>query len=186
MRGGTSNRTGPHGWSWQMRNTRPVGPLDASDGYRLFAYSHLASLAGTPSDMGLVLYPVPPEVRPGSNNGSGSLIASSPLWLVSVPFPARADVRSQATWNQYISQGHLLFALSPPSWLSHLIRCDTKPTVGNGCRARLAAVSFLQSRRLAVASVGSGHRSDPAAPRTGSPRPTLVSARLPLWRHRSS
>jgi hypothetical protein len=46
MRGGTSNRTGPHGWFWQMRNTRPVGALDASDGYQLFAYSHLASLAG--------------------------------------------------------------------------------------------------------------------------------------------
>jgi hypothetical protein len=52
--------------------------LDASDGYQLFAYSHLASFAGAPSDMGLVLYvPAPPEVRPGSNNGSGSLTASS-------------------------------------------------------------------------------------------------------------
>ena len=37
------------------------GALDASDGYQLFAYSHLASLAGAPSDMGLVLYPVPPK-----------------------------------------------------------------------------------------------------------------------------
>jgi hypothetical protein len=61
MRGGTSNRTGPHGWFWQMRNTRPAGALYASDGYQLFAYSHLASLAGAPSDMGLVLYPVPPK-----------------------------------------------------------------------------------------------------------------------------
>jgi len=34
------------------------GALDASDGYQLFAYSHLASLAGAPSDIWLVSVPI--------------------------------------------------------------------------------------------------------------------------------
>jgi hypothetical protein len=92
--------------------------LDASDGYQLFAYSHLASLDAIPPDMGLVLYPAPPRSDPWQQQWTRLPDREFPLWLVNLPFPARADVRSQAAWNQYISQGGSALRALATEWAS--------------------------------------------------------------------
>lgn len=92
--------------------------LDASDGYQLFAYSHLASLDAAPPDMGLVLYPAPPRSDPRQQQWTRLPDRKFPLWLVSLPFPARTDVRSQAAWNQYISQGASALRALASEWAS--------------------------------------------------------------------
>jgi len=80
-----------------------------SDGYQLFAYSHLATLDGSPSDLAVLLYPT----------GSGGRVRQVelqrlrdrryPLWLAHLPFPRPADLREQQNWSIYIASlaGHL-------------------------------------------------------------------------------
>jgi hypothetical protein len=84
---------------------KPMAALDAADGYQLFAYSHLAGLDAALTDMSLVLYPAAPRSTAGQRRWARRPDQGYPLWLISLPFPARVDVRSQAAWNQYISQG---------------------------------------------------------------------------------
>jgi hypothetical protein len=90
--------------------------LGASDGYQLFAYSHLASLRASPSNLALVLYPTTPRSEPGQQRWLRLPDRNYPLWLVSLPFPARADVRSQAAWNQYIAQGASALGTLSSEW----------------------------------------------------------------------
>lgn len=81
----------------------------SSDGYQLFAYSHLATLDGRPSDLAVLLYP--------TGNGDRVLQVelqrlkdrNYPLWLAHLPFPRPADLREQQNWNIYIADlaGHL-------------------------------------------------------------------------------
>jgi len=92
--------------------------LDASDGYQLFAYSHLASLDNVPPHIGLVLYPAAPRSEPRQQRWMRLPDSEFPLWLVSLPFPARADVRSQAAWSQYIAQGASALRALAAEWNS--------------------------------------------------------------------
>jgi len=76
----------------------------SSDGYQLFTYSHLASLEGTPADLAVLLYPTRTGDQPTQAALQRLRDRGFPLWLVYLPFPTRADLRSQATWGSYVSQ----------------------------------------------------------------------------------
>ncbi|MDP5226884.1 MULTISPECIES: hypothetical protein [Arthrobacter] len=81
----------------------------SSDGYQLFAYSHLATLDGRPSDLAVLLYPT----RDGGRARQAELRrlrdGRYPLWLTHLPFPRAADLRGQQNWSVYIASlaGHL-------------------------------------------------------------------------------
>lgn len=79
-----------------------AGPA-SQDGYQLFAYSHLATLHGRPSDLALLLYPT----RAGGESRQVELLRmrekAYPLWLVHLPFPTKADIRSPSAWGNYIA-----------------------------------------------------------------------------------
>jgi hypothetical protein len=87
-----------------------AGPTpNASDGYQLFAYSHLATLGGVKSDLAVVLYPIRAGARSSQSELERLRDRAYPLWLVRVPFPSRADLHTQASWNAY--QGRLVGAI---------------------------------------------------------------------------
>lgn len=76
----------------------------ASDGYQLFAYSHLASLDGNPSDLAILLYPT-------SNSDGARQIKlqrmrgrNYPLRLAHLPFPQPVDLRHRQNWSLYIAR----------------------------------------------------------------------------------
>lgn len=81
----------------------------SSDGYQLFAYSHLATLDGRPSDLAVLLYPT----RAGGQAAQAELERlrdrSYPLWLVRLPFPRPIDLREKRNWTAYVADlaGHL-------------------------------------------------------------------------------
>ncbi|WP_157931481.1 5-methylcytosine restriction system specificity protein McrC [Mycobacteroides abscessus] len=75
----------------------------SADGYQMFAYSHLATLSGRPSDLAVLLYPTPTGGRPGQLELERLPDHQYPLWLARVPFPAPLDLRSQGNWTNYIA-----------------------------------------------------------------------------------
>lgn len=95
---------------------KPDATLGASDAYQLFAYSHLASLEASSSDMSLVLYPAAPRSEPHQRQWTRLPDGQYPLWTVSLPFPSRTDVRNQAAWNQYISRGAFALRALATEW----------------------------------------------------------------------
>lgn len=76
----------------------------SADGYQLFAYSHLATLGATASDLGVVLYPLRAGSRPRQIELERLRDRSYPLWLTRLPFPSRTDLHSQAGWSAYQSR----------------------------------------------------------------------------------
>lgn len=76
----------------------------SSDGYQLFAYSHLATLESRLSDLAALLYPT------GRCSDLGQLKLERlrdhhyTLWLVHLPFPSPADLQSQQSWSIYIAE----------------------------------------------------------------------------------
>lgn len=77
------------------------GAPSSQDGYQLFAYSHLAILNGRPSEVALILYPARAGVSPSQIELARMRESDFPLWLATLPFPARTDVRSRANWSSY-------------------------------------------------------------------------------------
>lgn len=81
----------------------------SSDGYQLFAYSHLATLDDRPSDLAVLLYPARDGGRARQVDLQRLRDRRYPLWLAQLPFPRPADLRHQQTWGVYIAglAGHL-------------------------------------------------------------------------------
>jgi hypothetical protein len=75
----------------------------SQDGYQLFTYSHLAALNGQASDLALLLYPARAGRVPQQVELARVRDRSYPLWMVTLPFPAKEDVRSAARWGTYVS-----------------------------------------------------------------------------------
>ncbi len=80
------------------------GAPSSSDGYQLFAYSHLATLTNQPSDLAVILYPTRAGRRPSQLELVRMRDDSYPLWLAQLPFPTRSDLSSQRTWAAYVAQ----------------------------------------------------------------------------------
>ncbi|MCT1833304.1 McrC family protein [Kocuria palustris] len=81
----------------------------ASDGYQLFAYSHLATLDGRLSDLAVLLYPTRANGRVGQAKLERLRDRTYPLWIVRLPFPRPIDLREKRNWTAYIADlaGHL-------------------------------------------------------------------------------
>ncbi|GAA1646096.1 hypothetical protein GCM10009700_35540 [Brevibacterium sanguinis] len=81
----------------------------SADGYQMFAYSHLATLDGRPSDLAALLYPtgIGGQIRQFERQRLRD--RGYPLWLAHLPFPCPADLREQQNWSVYIAglAGHL-------------------------------------------------------------------------------
>jgi hypothetical protein len=75
----------------------------SQDGYQLFAYSHLSTLNGERSHIGLVLYPVRAGVSPNQTALERQRDRSYSLWLLQLPFPSRRDLESQGNWSAYVA-----------------------------------------------------------------------------------
>jgi len=80
-----------------------AGP-SSQDGYQLFAYSHLATLNGRASDAAVLFYPARSNAAPGQAEVLRMRDVTYPLWLVTLPFPDKSDVRSAASWGAYIAR----------------------------------------------------------------------------------
>lgn len=95
------------------------GKVSSSDGYQMFAYSHLANLNGKASDLAVVLYPTEMGMRPGQVEFERMRERTYPLWVVRLPFPTRVDLQSQSNWAGYIT--HLSAGLRDLStdWIPH-------------------------------------------------------------------
>lgn len=76
----------------------------SQDGYQLFAYSHLATLAGQPADLSVLLYPASTGRHPWQLELERLRDRSHPLWLAHVPFPARRDLQTQGNWSAYVAR----------------------------------------------------------------------------------
>ncbi|MGA0569075.1 5-methylcytosine restriction system specificity protein McrC [Rathayibacter sp. KR2-224] len=75
----------------------------SQDGYQMFAYSHLAMLNGQASDLALLLYPAKASSAPNQVELARLRDRAYPLWMVTLPFPAKGDVRSSSAWGAYVS-----------------------------------------------------------------------------------
>ncbi|MEU8407998.1 hypothetical protein AB0C19_17570 [Micromonospora sp. NPDC048842] len=80
------------------------GTPSSDDGYQLFSYSHLASLAGQASDLALVLYPTRGGGSPQQLKLERLRDRDYPLWLVRLPFPTPGDLRRQGSWSAFLAQ----------------------------------------------------------------------------------
>jgi McrBC 5-methylcytosine restriction system component len=76
----------------------------SSDGYQLFAYSHLATLGGRLSDVAVLLYPTRVDGRPTQLELERLRDRHCSLWLVRLPFPTRRDIQSQGSWTAYVAR----------------------------------------------------------------------------------
>jgi hypothetical protein len=76
----------------------------SSDGYQLFAYSHLATLGGRPSDVAVLLYPTRVGARPMQLELERLRDRHYSLWLVRLPFSTRRDIQSQGSWTAYVAR----------------------------------------------------------------------------------
>ena len=76
----------------------------SSDGYQLFAYSHLATLGGRASDLAVLLYPTRVGGQPRQLELERLRDRRYPLWLVRLPFPSRLDLQSQGNWAAYVAR----------------------------------------------------------------------------------
>lgn len=81
----------------------------SSDAYQLFAYSHLATLDGTPSDLAVLLYPTGNGGRVRQIELQRLRDRHYSLWLAQLPYPRPADLQVQQNWSAYIAilAGHL-------------------------------------------------------------------------------
>ncbi|MFJ3033452.1 hypothetical protein ACIPC2_03450 [Curtobacterium pusillum] len=75
----------------------------SSDGYQLFAYSHLATLDGRLSDLAVLLYPTGADARARQVELRQLWDRRYPLWLAHLPFPDPIDLREQQNWSVYIA-----------------------------------------------------------------------------------
>jgi hypothetical protein len=82
----------------------------SQDGYQFFAYSHLATFNQRPSNVGVILYPGRAGAKTTQQELKRMRDHKYPLWLATIPFPTRTDVRAQATWSAYIA--HLAAEIS--------------------------------------------------------------------------
>jgi 5-methylcytosine-specific restriction endonuclease McrBC regulatory subunit McrC len=81
-----------------------VGAVPASqDGYQLFAYSHLATLNGQASDLALLLDPARSGAEARQIESLRMREKTYPLWLITLPFPGKADIRSSSSWGMYVA-----------------------------------------------------------------------------------
>lgn len=78
--------------------------VEAADGYQLFAYSHLSSLAGQATDVAAILRPTRTGAAPIQARYRRMPVADYPLWVASLPFPTRSDVRDALRWQAYIAR----------------------------------------------------------------------------------
>lgn len=100
---------------FMLRSARQVVVADAkyklgagrvprsSDGYQLFAYSHLATLDGRSSDLAVLLYPTMAGQQAGQAELERLRDRSYPLWMVRLPFPRPIDVRDERSWTAYVT-----------------------------------------------------------------------------------
>lgn len=81
----------------------------SSDGYQLFAYSHLATLDDRLSELAVLLYPTRDGGRARQAKLQRRRDGRYPLWLAHLPFPRPSDLRTQQAWSVYIASlvGHL-------------------------------------------------------------------------------
>lgn len=75
----------------------------SSDGYQLFAYSHLATLDGRRSDLAVLLYPTRAGGRAGQAELERLRDRNYPLWLARLPFPRPVDLREKRNWTAYVA-----------------------------------------------------------------------------------
>lgn len=80
------------------------GTPGSSDAYQLFAYSHLASLEGQSSELAALLYPARSGRPSWQVERERQLGRDYPLWLVHLPFPARRELRTRASWTAYVAR----------------------------------------------------------------------------------
>ena len=76
--------------------------LTSSDGYQLFAYSHLACLDEVRASSGAVFYPGLPNTIAQSRTLARRPMNDFVLRLVTLPFPGRGQVRVRNSWNRYL------------------------------------------------------------------------------------
>lgn len=75
----------------------------SSDGYQLFAYSHLATLDGGLSSLAALLYPAKAGEQAGQAELERLRDRSYSLWLVRLPFPRPIDLRNKRNWTAYVA-----------------------------------------------------------------------------------
>lgn len=78
--------------------------VDSSDGYQLFAYSYLTQVHERTPDFVAILCPVRRGQRPAQTEYARQPEAKLPLWVASLPFPERSDVKDAAHWRAYGSR----------------------------------------------------------------------------------
>ncbi|MGC5076630.1 5-methylcytosine restriction system specificity protein McrC [Agrococcus sp. DT81.2] len=80
-----------------------TGYISSSDGYQLFAYSHLARLNGDLPQAAAIFYPL---LSDDSKDEAGILWrafgSTFPLWRVGLPFAGRSETRSRAAFADYL------------------------------------------------------------------------------------
>lgn len=76
----------------------------SQDGYQIFAYSHLATLGEHPSNLAILIYPVPAGHQPDQIELERLRDRGYALWQVRLPFPTRADIQSQSNWSAHIAR----------------------------------------------------------------------------------
>lgn len=96
--------------------TRSRLSVDSSDGYQLFAYSYLTQLHERTPDFVAILRPVRRGQRPAQTEYARQPEAKFPLWVATLPFPERSDVKDAAHWRAYNSKLSAQLAEFATSW----------------------------------------------------------------------
>jgi hypothetical protein len=78
--------------------------VGAGDGYQLFAYSHLATLTGTNSDLAVLLFPAREGVSSTQSEWVREDDSEYKLWAVQLTVPSRRDVATTVGWRQYLDR----------------------------------------------------------------------------------
>lgn len=94
----------------------------SSDGYQLFAYSHLATLGGRHSDLAVLLYPTRAGGRPTQLEFERLRDRRCSLWLVRLPFPTRRDIQSRMSWTAYVARSATAIRQLSTDWDAGLRR----------------------------------------------------------------
>lgn len=90
----------------------------SADGYQLFAYSHLATLNGNPTDLSVLFYPMRGGGQPSQLQLDRLRDRGYALWLVRLPFPTREDLQSQANWSGFIARVARVIRDFSTGWLA--------------------------------------------------------------------
>ena len=85
----------------KYKNKATVG---SSDGYQLFAYSHLAMLDQQPSDRSALIFPGSPSDPASVQTWDRYPDYEYTLTAITIPFPSQDDVRSRTTWRRYLAE----------------------------------------------------------------------------------